>query len=263
MIVIDRNKCTGCGVCAQLCLAKAVAVKNGFAEIRRDCFMCGHCAAACPAGAVRIDGDGYSADEAFPYDPDEKILSPEQVMRYIRTRRSVRLFRDEPVPDEVLRQLVEAGRFSPTASNAQNVSYIVLKDSLPDFNRLAMREFRSLRGDEQAFAAIFPPPFSLSRVDFDDDDFLFKGARAVIFCLSPSDVNAAIAAAHMELLAVSLGYGAVYSGFAVRQLAGTPSLRARLGLREAERAAVCLCLGRPAVRFYRTVSRKKPAAKWL
>ena len=66
-----------------------------------------------------------------------------------------------------------------------------------------MEEFRKFR-EPQAFARLFPPPKSPDRVEFDNEDFLFKGGDTVILTLSPAPVDAAIASANMELVANSL-----------------------------------------------------------
>lgn len=47
----------------------------------------------------------------------------------IKSRRSVRKFTDEPVPEEKLRIILEAARLCPTWANKQGVRYIVVKDS--------------------------------------------------------------------------------------------------------------------------------------
>ena len=46
----------------------------------------------------------------------------------IRTLRAVRAFRDEPVPDEIVRRIVEAGRLTASATNRQPWHFIVVRD---------------------------------------------------------------------------------------------------------------------------------------
>src|SRR5215831_15554231 len=46
----------------------------------------------------------------------------------IRTLRAVRAFRDEPVPDEIVRRIVEAGRLTASAGNRQPWHFIVVRD---------------------------------------------------------------------------------------------------------------------------------------
>ena len=93
-----------------------------------------------------------------------------------------------------------------------------------------MRELRKLEGDEEAFYKLFEPPMSLDRVDFRDDDFILKGAPAVILTISPHPVNAAIASCNMEMEAAALGLGALYVGYFTLMARRNQRLRDYLGL---------------------------------
>ena len=51
-----------------------------------------------------------------------------EVLEAIRTRRSIRKYERRPVPEESVRKILEAGRWAPSASNAQPWNFIVLRD---------------------------------------------------------------------------------------------------------------------------------------
>jgi len=54
--VVDKNKCTVCGLCRELCRFDAISIVND--EIYVDefaCEGCGLCSIACPAGAISIE----------------------------------------------------------------------------------------------------------------------------------------------------------------------------------------------------------------
>ncbi|MBO5544207.1 MAG: nitroreductase family protein [Oscillospiraceae bacterium] len=261
MVIINQERCIGCARCKDDCLAKAICLAGGKAEIIKDCFHCGHCVAVCPTEAVRIEGEGYDMHDVEPTG-DGFGITPEAMLHAIKTRRSVRQFKRECPSMEELHMLLEAGRFSPTASNAQNVSYLVFTRETEILRDLAMREMRSLQGDEAAFYRVFPPPMSLSRVSFEDDDFLFKGAPAVILTLSPHAVNAAIASCNMEMQAAAMGLGVLYVGFFTRLAENCPALRDYLALRQEDHVVTCLAVGYPDVRYLRTPPRKKAKAQW-
>ncbi len=61
----------------------------------------------------------YTYREGMPWNPVEKI---------IMERRSIRLFKKEEVPDSLLRRILEAGRFAPSAGNCQPWKFVVVKD---------------------------------------------------------------------------------------------------------------------------------------
>jgi nitroreductase len=54
--------------------------------------------------------------------------SPESLLSLLRGRRSIRRYRPDPVPDEMVEQLLEAGRWAPSASNRQPWDFIVVRD---------------------------------------------------------------------------------------------------------------------------------------
>jgi len=50
------------------------------------------------------------------------------VLEAIRTKRAVRLFSDKPVPDDVMRQILDAGRRSQSSKNSQPWQFVVVRD---------------------------------------------------------------------------------------------------------------------------------------
>jgi nitroreductase len=57
-----------------------------------------------------------------------EYISPEAVLSLFKGRRSIRRYRPDPVPDEMVEQLLEAGRWAPSASNRQPWEFIVVRD---------------------------------------------------------------------------------------------------------------------------------------
>jgi len=51
-----------------------------------------------------------------------------EVLEAIRTRRSVRKYAPDPVPDELLRQVLEAARWAPSWANTQCWEVVVVRD---------------------------------------------------------------------------------------------------------------------------------------
>jgi nitroreductase len=51
-----------------------------------------------------------------------------ETLRAIRTRRSIRKWKDKPVPDRLIRKILEAGRWGPSAHNLCLTRYVVIRD---------------------------------------------------------------------------------------------------------------------------------------
>lgn len=52
--VIDLNKCSGCGICADNCPVNAILVENKAHINHRLCKGCGLCASVCPRDAISL-----------------------------------------------------------------------------------------------------------------------------------------------------------------------------------------------------------------
>lgn len=253
LIKIDSAKCIGCGLCLRDCPENNITVTNKKARINSQlCIKCGHCVAVCPKAAVSMTG--------FCEPPEEihktVTLDPRQLREAVKTRRSIRQFKEQAVENRLIRQIIEAGRLTPTGGNAQNVSYIVLKNHISRYERIAVRFFRRLI----PMVRMVNP---LAKNITIDEHFFFKKAPAVILILSKDNVNGALAASNMELMAQACGLGVLYSGFFAIAVNHSLSLRRALGLKRGDKAVTALVLGYPAVKYYRTAQKDPAKVRWL
>ena len=56
------------------------------------------------------------------------MLQQKRSPKSIRTKRAIRQFKDEALPDDVVNDILNAGRRSPTAGNKQYLTYIAIND---------------------------------------------------------------------------------------------------------------------------------------
>lgn len=55
MLIIDRDKCTACGMCESTCAFGAISVPADCAVVNDSCTLCGACVDTCPEQALRIE----------------------------------------------------------------------------------------------------------------------------------------------------------------------------------------------------------------
>lgn len=62
----------------------------------------------------------------------------ENYLEFLRTRRSIRIFKPEPVSDELIMKILDVARFAPSAKNNQPWEFIVVKrkDILDQLSRI-------------------------------------------------------------------------------------------------------------------------------
>jgi len=57
-----------------------------------------------------------------------EMLEPEKLLEFIKNRRTIRCFKDEMIPEEEIRMILQAGQWAPSASNRQAWEFIVIKN---------------------------------------------------------------------------------------------------------------------------------------
>lgn len=56
------------------------------------------------------------------------MIKPEDMLKFLKERRTIRRYADKMVPDEEIEMILEAGRWAPSASNLQPWKFIVIKN---------------------------------------------------------------------------------------------------------------------------------------
>ena len=78
---INKNKCTGCGICIKECPVNAISLNKGKAVIdMKKCIRCGKCHSACPQEAVRHDS------EKIPFEIEENVEKVKENLKNFKSK---------------------------------------------------------------------------------------------------------------------------------------------------------------------------------
>ncbi len=225
--------------------------------------------------------DCYCYTEGMPWNAVEKV---------IMERRSIRAFKDRPLPDNIIRRILEAGRFAPSAGNCQPWKFVVVTDPeilaamerdtirltkfimwFMDYERSPLRR-RFLGPVVRLMARLLPNmlhpiPFNLLKRIADDATPVFHDAPALILILvdrrgvgSPM-LDAGICGQNMVLAAHSLGVGTCWVGM-LTMIMKLPKWRRRFGVSYPYSLDDCLALGWPKADYDGEVDREIQLVEW-
>jgi nitroreductase len=198
----------------------------------------------------------------------ELVIDEAQVVQFLRSRRSIRLFKDQPIEKEKIKKLIEIARYAPTASNDQLVEWLVFndKDTVKGFAEMAADWARALLEKDPRAAKMPFIPGIVAAWDAGYDAVL-RGAPAMVVASAPKEdlngmVNLTLALSYLELAAPSMGLGACWAGILQGALLTWPPLQKAIGLPEGHKHHYPMMLGYPKAKYFRLPERKPPKITW-
>jgi len=163
----------------------------------------------------------------------------------ITTRRSVRKYKSDPIPEQTVKELLELSAWAPSGMNTQPWLYVVLegKDYLKDLTDKCKAYLLDIMEELPALQSYRT---NLSNPGFN----IFYGAPALVLIFGnqnaftyPNDCS--MAALNLMLAAWDRGIGSCWIGFA-RAYCGTPEFKKELKVPPEYQLVAPVILGYPA-----------------
>jgi len=271
LLIVDKTKCKQDGFCVRECPTAIIRLKDkeSYPEMvpggEQFCLTCGHCVAVCPHDAMSHTKVPF--EDCSPIQK-ELVINETQAVQFLRSRRSIRFFKDKPVEKQKIQRLIEIARYAPTSSNTQLVEWLVFndKDTVREFAKLAADWARALLEKDPQSAKFPYVPGIVAAWDAGYDAVL-RGAPALIVASAPKEdlngtVNLTLALSYLELAAPSMGLGTCWAGILKGALLSWPPLQKAIGLPEDHTHHYPMMLGYPKAKYFRLPQRKPPKITW-
>jgi ferredoxin len=283
-ILID--KCIGCGLCFEVCPSFVLEITRGKSWVVREdwCIGCGHCGAVCPEDAISFS---TPIIERHPQPHVRSAASPETLELLLRERRSIRVYERGPIPDDLLRKILDAGRHAPTGRNSQNVRYVVLQSpsEIEQLRKITLSFYEKIfsriknpfgafimsliagRRRVESLRESIPKMGHVRKLIEQGEDLLFYHAPVVVVAHAESwdpcsAFNCSAALYNCSLMAQTLGIGCCFNGYLVSAVNHDRKIKKWLNLPHDHLSFAAMTLGYQKIRFQALVERKTPMVQW-
>ena len=253
---VDRNKCINCGLCVEDCITGCIeSDSNGYPQMtdKNRCINCQHCFCICPKGAITFNGKTSENSEITDYN---------NIISLIKSRRSIRKYKQENVSEEKLNQLKEMLHFIPTGCNSHSLHFSIVE------NKDAMEEIRDKVNSKiinslsyNVLSPVFNKFSKYKDAIKNGEDIIFRNAPHMIVASSPitapcANIDPVIALSYFELYAHNLGLGTCWCGFAQICIKIYPEICNMLQIPDGYVPVYAMLFGEPAVKYQRTIQPK-------
>ena len=184
------------------------------------------------------------------------------VLQNIYSRRSNRNYKPDPVPDEVLLELINAGIYAPTATNQQLWRFAVVTDraAIDRYSDLVKQLWLKMLPGMAAGPGVSPERIAMLEKMMRSPVHIFHHAPALVFIFAPParfiQEDCSCAAENMMLAARSLGLGSCWIGFA-NPLGAHDQTLAELKVPKDHRIMAALVFGYPTNEAQKAPPRNK------
>jgi nitroreductase/NAD-dependent dihydropyrimidine dehydrogenase PreA subunit len=268
-ILVDRNLCTRCGICSVVCPVAIVTpadentlpvVKDAVAGM---CIRCGHCEVSCPVQPLLLN-DRPDEKESLP--AGAGTISSGDLAFYLRKRRSVRHFTNDPVQKETILEILDNARYAASGGNGQPLQWTVVHDpdKVKKIAGLTLGWMKTLQNTDHPMSGYIP---TLIGAWESGRDFICRGAPHLLFAHIPegnpvASVDAIIALTHVDVTAPAFGLGTCWAGFVAMAAASYEPLQKEIGIPLGRKCAYAMMFGHLQYKIYGIPRRKPLEVTW-
>jgi nitroreductase len=229
------------------------------------CNACGHCSAVCPVGALISPNCGGERASPYPAAPDVDFGGAK---RFLLSCRSIRRYKEQPVAERDILEILDVARNAPSGGNLQPVSWAVLsgRKKAEEFTALTMECIdKVLRHSDPLFKARADNMLKRYGGGY---DIILRGAPNAVFALTDRNagwgaVDSAIAVAYFCLAAHARGVGSCWCGFGLSAIRAYKPLRDLMGFDDSVAVQGMAFFGYPDIAYTAAPPRKALRVAWV
>ena len=272
LFTVDETFCSRDGHCVAECPAMIIEMKteDSFPTpvdgAEQRCINCGHCVAVCPHSAISLAR--MPTNDCTPV-KRELALDEDHVEHFLRSRRSIRTYKDKPVDKDTMQKVIDIARYAPTGSNSQQVQWaaVTSKEEVEKLTDLAIGWMKYMIKEKDPMAEAYQMA-GIVRAWKHGVDIICRGAPALVVAHGPEaypimPIDCTSALSYFDLAAPSFDLGVCWAGFFMAAASSWPPLVEALGLPDGNKMYGAMMVGYPKYRFNRLPVRNEAVVTWL
>ena len=282
MHIVDAEACNGDGLCVEVCPEHAIELVDETASTvegrAEHCIFCGQCVAVCPTEALgvrtmepedfqRLNRPQFGYDEFFDF---------------LRSRRSVRVFKDKPVDRVDIDKILAAAATAPMGMPPHSTEVVVINEkderdhllgALVQHYDSMVTTFSSPIGRAMVRLNVGAETYNMLKVHVIEsaryanelyrrdgtDRYTYHAPLVMLFHGSRWGLsyqqNAHLVCHHAMLAALSLRLGTTIIGLIPPVVDRDAALRERYGIPKDNRVLTSLIIGHPKYRYRQSIQR--------
>ena len=253
-MIINKERCIKCHDCIRVCPFTVLYAVEGYPVMKpeKNCLECMHCVSICAQEALQFENapTNMISDKLYITEGGDQLLEA-----YIKTRRSVRNYKKDIVPKEIINRVLDTVEWVPSAKNQHPVKWVVIngKDNIDVIMNLIFKWVEENKISKEIISE-------------------YKAGNNIVTCEAPSllisygstsAINAytdcVIALTSAELLLYSRGISTCWAGYLTRISNACPDILNFMGIPEGSKIFGCLMMGYADKEHYNTIPHRKAA----
>jgi nitroreductase/Pyruvate/2-oxoacid:ferredoxin oxidoreductase delta subunit len=293
-IVIDKDRCTRCGICVNVCpqiqgwnmefaipnIECGLSKKTGSSEftptmdetylaqvlekIVPNCIKCGHCETFCPEGAFKLN---LSLDEDCGKKNMQREIPPDYLGNYLKSRRSIRNFSSQTVEKAKIEQILDISRYAASGCNSQSVEWLVVYDKkmVHRLAELTVEWMDYLCENKDPMSAVL---LSLKAAWEHGTDPICWNAPHLLIAHIPENhlsapIDSVIALTYFDITAPAFGVGTCWVGLLTNAVRSWKPLQEAIALPQGRVISYAMVFGYPQYKTHRIPRRNPLKLAWM